>query len=110
MGTRQEVIVPCNTSTTLSAHLIVKRNPELLLSMNSDEPSVYLNNRDNKCYFFGHTGSRIWELLQEPVKVEHLVQLLLDEYSIDRMTCESELFSFLAKLSEERLIRFQFSF
>ncbi|GBG08886.1 putative PqqD family protein [Paenibacillus agaridevorans] len=61
-------------------------------------------------FYFNETGSRIWGLLRESVTVGEVVNALLIEYDIDRTTCESEVFGFLAKLSGERLIQFGLSF
>ena len=93
---------------TLSSHLLVLRNKEVIESAGADplRGIVLLNEKINKCYELGYPGSQIWELVQEPATVGYVVDRLLEEFEIDRLTCESQVFSFLAGLSEQRLIRF----
>jgi hypothetical protein len=59
-----------------------------------------------KYYNLGAIGTVIWDHMEKPVTVGSIVQSLLDQYEVDRPSCEAEVFAFLARLSEERLIRF----
>lgn len=45
-------------------------------------------------------------MIQQPVTIGQVINELLMEYEVDRLTCETEVFSFFARLSEEKLIRF----
>jgi hypothetical protein len=93
---------------TMSSHLLVLRNKHVIESVYEDplRGIVLLNEELNKCYELGYPGSRIWELVQVPATVGYVVNQLLDEFEVDRITCESQVFSFLADLSAQRLIRF----
>ena len=50
-------------------------------------------------------GSRIWELIKDPLSVSQLIDILLKEFNVDREQCEQEVFAFLNKLAEDHLIR-----
>lgn len=97
-----------NPFVTLSSHLLVIRSKDVIVSISPDTANgvSLFHPTFQKYYELGRTGSRIWELIQEPVTVGQVVSELLDEYEIDRLTCEAEVFSFLAKLSEQKLIWF----
>ena len=49
-------------------------------------------------------GNRIWSLVQKPVKVGKIRDTLLEEYDIDKETCEEDLLSILGDLNQEGLI------
>ena len=109
MELKHELTMGCEPyPMTLSSHLLILRNKNVIESAYEDplRGIVLLNEEINKCYELGYTGSRIWELVQEPATVGYVVDRLLDEFEIDRITCESQVFSFLAGLSEQQLIRF----
>lgn len=101
-----EILMPDEFQMTLSAHLLIVRKSDIIVSSQQDGSIVLLDSLRGKYYGLGHTGSRIWELAHEPITVGCVVNALLNEYDIDRMSCETEVFSFLARLSEERLIQF----
>ncbi|MHA7964365.1 lasso peptide biosynthesis PqqD family chaperone [Paenibacillus sp. CAU 1782] len=90
---------------TFSLQLSVVQSYNYIASdMNGER--VLLCVDSGKYYNLGAIGTVIWDLLEKPVTVGSVVQSLLDEYEIDRPSCEAEVFAFLARLSEERLIRF----
>ncbi|GKU75817.1 PqqD family peptide modification chaperone [Paenibacillus sp. L3-i20] len=106
MLSNQEIIMPCELSMSLSTHLLIIRNKELLFSVSCDVTTIILIPSKGKCYELVNTGTRIWEMLQSPITVGQIVDTLLSEYDIDRMSCEAEVFSFLVQLSREKLIYF----
>ncbi|MDG0814412.1 lasso peptide biosynthesis PqqD family chaperone [Cohnella rhizosphaerae] len=69
-----------------------------------DGEKVMLNVQLGKYFNLGEIGGRVWELIGHPMTVETLVDSLTAEYAVDRDTCEAHVRSFLAQLSEQRLI------
>jgi hypothetical protein len=55
-------------------------------------------------YGFVGVGSRIWELVQTPVRVDELCARLVDEFDVDRSRCETDALRFLAELRDKGLI------
>ena len=49
------------------------------------------------------TAQRIWELMAEPVRVDEIVDRLVEEYDIDRDRCAAEVLAFLNELMENGL-------
>ena len=52
-------------------------------------------------------GARIWELIQEPMTVKDIRDVLLQEYEVAPEQCESELLALLENLVVEGLIDIQ---
>jgi hypothetical protein len=61
----------------------------------------------NQAAYFGldATSQRIWDLIAQPKKVSDVCDQLIEEYDVDRATCEQQVFSFLTELNKESLIR-----
>ncbi len=78
-----------------------------ILSSNIDDETILLSIENSKYYGMASTGSRIWELLSEPITVNGIVDTLLAEYEIDREQCTAEVLGFLGELLVANLIAFQ---
>ncbi|MDQ6422371.1 PqqD family peptide modification chaperone [Paenibacillus sp. LHD-117] len=111
LDTHAEVMMPGEVPYSLSSylHVIRLKKEQIVEEGLFGEPLSVLRLDIGKSYRFNEIGSRIWDLIREPLSVGEVVNKLLFEYDIDRMTCETEVFGFLAKLSKERLIQFSLS-
>lgn len=57
------------------------------------------------CYFgLEGIGSRIWHLIELPIRVSDLCEKLLSEYDVDKAVCEADVIEFLGELAEQNLI------
>ncbi|REK75820.1 lasso peptide biosynthesis PqqD family chaperone [Paenibacillus paeoniae] len=89
----------------LSLNLIaVQNNNNIASDMNGEKVLLSIDN--GKYYNLGAIGGRIWDMMAHPETIGSMVNTLMDEYEIDRTTCEEQVFSFLTHLSEERLVQF----
>jgi hypothetical protein len=66
--------------------------------------TVILDLNDGVYYELNHVGARVWELIQEPRRVETVLDRLLESYDVTREQCEQDLMALLAELSELGLI------
>jgi hypothetical protein len=59
-----------------------------------------------KGLYFGlqNVGTRIWKLLQKPIKVREIEAVLLAEYDVEPETCRSEVRSLVAELVDRELV------
>jgi len=71
------------------------------------EEKVILSVENGKYYNLGVMGGQIWNLIQEPKLVSQIVDELMEQFDVDRRTCEEQLLSFLIHLSEEKLVLIQ---
>jgi hypothetical protein len=56
------------------------------------------------CYGFNGTATRIWALIEEPLRFSTLRERLLAEYEVDAATCEREVRAVLAELEADGLV------
>lgn len=80
------------------------RNDDLLDSP-LDSETVLLSIKSSKYYGMDQTGSRIWEILQKPVKVEAIIAILTAEYDVTRDECKLDVLDFLGHLKREGLVK-----
>ena len=69
-----------------------------------DGEAVILSMTNGIYYTLNPVGTRIWTLVQEPIRIEEIRDILLKEYSVDPGTCENELFALIQGLEKEGLI------
>ena len=65
---------------------------------------MVLNAASGFYYGLNPLGKRIWQLIQEPMQVGAIQDLLLKEYAVDRERCGSELQAFLQDMIQNGLI------
>ncbi|MFH0783239.1 MAG: lasso peptide biosynthesis PqqD family chaperone [Pseudomonadota bacterium] len=82
---------------------VVKQSKDTI-SSSIDTETVLLSIVESSYYGMGPTGSRIWQLLEQPIRVGDLIQILLQEYEIEYCECEKDVISFLNNLRAENLI------
>jgi hypothetical protein len=68
------------------------------------EEKVMLSINNGKYYNLGEMGGEIWDLLQEPIEVNHIVTSLMNSYQVEYTECEEQVISFLKHLVDEGLI------
>jgi hypothetical protein len=57
-----------------------------------------------QCYRLDEVGSRVWELLQSPVRVDRVRDALVSEYDVGREACERDLLALLGELAGSGLV------
>ena len=55
-------------------------------------------------YGLNVVGARIWSLIQEPISVKEIRDVLVSEYEVEPDRCETDLIAVLGKLADEGLI------
>lgn len=65
---------------------------------------VMMDLEKGKYFSLNGVGSRIWNLVEEPVEVSKIIDSLLEEYDIDRDECEKNVLEFLSKLESEQIL------
>lgn len=86
-------------------------NSNTIVSRNDDIPTIELDGdvammsiEKGKYYGLNSVASRVWELLQESQIFCNLIDLLLNEYDVDKTTCEQDVSELLVSLNEAGLI------
>lgn len=88
---------------TINTTTIVKRDPSLL-SSRVDDDLVLFSAEQGMYYGTQAVGRRIWALIKDEVSIDEICDKLLEEFSVDRVTCQREVVQFIEQLAEEELI------
>ncbi len=70
-----------------------------------DDEKVMMNVEKGQYYGLDPVASRVWELIEQPIRVAALIDALLQKYDVDRTTCEKDVMAFLEQLREDGIIR-----
>jgi hypothetical protein len=81
----------------------VAKSKELLMST-IDNEAVILGISSGTYFGLNEIGTRIWSLLDQPVKVISLIKLLLDEYDEEEKVITEHIIEFLNALYSKSLI------
>lgn len=88
---------PISDDTTLTA-------VSSAVSADLEGEAVVLDTATGEYYGLNEIGARIWTLLQEPMTFSALVDVLLEEYAVDRDRCEEEVGDLLGQMKEKNLL------
>jgi len=93
-----------NMDNTITLTSTVMRAPEQE-SGSIDAQAILLSVENGKYYSMNAMGTRVWEGIRSPVRIDALIKDLLEEFEVDPLLCESEVLQFLTRLQLERLIK-----
>jgi len=74
------------------------------MSCGLDDEAVILSIKKGVYYSLNPCGNRIWSLIQKPITVGKVRDTLLEEFDIDKETCEKDLLSLLGVMQQEGLV------
>jgi hypothetical protein len=90
-------------SQTISLESIVGQVGGNIVSDMGGE-KVMLSISNGKYYNLGEIGGVIWEAIEQPLSFGELIDNLLNEYQVDRETCEQQVLTFLEMLLKEDIV------
>lgn len=82
---------------------IIQLNQNLLYSKVGDE-IVLLTVESGKYFKVDSVGSRIWEVIKEPISINSLCKQLMEEYDVSLEQCKEDVMPFLERLQNDNLI------
>lgn len=65
---------------------------------------VMMDLEKGRYFSLNGVGSRIWEIIEEPIGINKIVDCLLEEYDVNRNECEENVLEFLGKLDDANII------
>jgi hypothetical protein len=87
----------------LSLKSIVKHSKDIFWQDVIED--VVILSMENAQYFGAETtGAVIWRLLQAPTRIDSICDNLVDQFEIDRASCEAEVLEFVEQLKAAKLI------
>ena len=69
-----------------------------------DGEKVMMNLDKGEYFMMNEVGSRIWEIISEPINVRRIIETLRSEYEVDEETCKDTVVEFLGRLNNADLI------
>ena len=69
-----------------------------------DGEKVMMNLDKGEYFMMNEVGSRIWEIISEPINVKDIINTLRNEYEVDEETCKDTVIEFLGRLDNADLI------
>ena len=87
---------------SLSVHSTVVATKGQISSDLGDEVAI-LDLEGGMYYGLDNAGARVWELIQEPRKVEDVYTTIVKEYDVEPERCERDVVSLIQKLRDEGL-------
>ena len=91
------------SKTTVALTTVVAQSPELV-STNIEGQTALLSILNGTYYGMDRVGSRVWALIERPRAVSAVVDQLLQEFAVERATCEQHVLDFLQKLADADLL------
>jgi len=82
---------------------IIQRDSKLITSK-MDGETVMMSINNGEYYGLDTIGSRIWELIENPISVENLIAKLRCEYDIEIAQCEHDTTIFLQQMANKNLL------
>lgn len=91
------------SSSTISSTTLLKRNPDMVAA-NIDGDVVMMGVDQGQYYGISGVGSRVWELLEEPISIDGITEVICREYETDSATCHDDMSKFVNELVKIDLI------
>lgn len=70
------------------------------------EESVIMHVTEGVYYGLNKVSASIWKNIQEPIPFSDLIDLLLEQYEVERSACEEDTRSLLLQLHQKDLVTF----
>lgn len=86
----------------LTLNTVVVRQPDLTFA-EVDGDLVILSIQNSKYYGSEIVGRRVWHLIEQPISIAQICETLLNEFEVERATCEADVLAFLVQLVDENL-------
>ncbi|MBN2215132.1 MAG: lasso peptide biosynthesis PqqD family chaperone [Bacteroidales bacterium] len=90
-------------SRKIEPDTILKRKQDQLFS-EIDGEVLMLSIENSEYYGMDKVGSRIWQLLEEPLSFKQLIGILMDEYEVTEEQCTKDTRKFIEQLMEKELV------
>lgn len=90
-------------SSITTATVISRRKDGLLVSELGNE-MVMMDIESGNYIGLNETGRVIWELIEQPVKVEDLINQLITRYEVSYEDCSKDTLEYLNKMEEQKII------
>lgn len=85
------------SSVIISSTTLLKRKPDMV-GANIDGDIVMMGVDQGQYYGITGVGSRVWELLEEPISIDSITEIICSEYDTEKATCHDDMSKFINDL------------
>jgi hypothetical protein len=82
---------------------LLQRKPDMLFN-EIDGEVVMLSIENSEYYGMDKVGSRIWQLLENPIRFKDLVDRLMEEYEVSVEQCNQDTLNFIKKMIDKKIL------
>ena len=82
---------------------LTRPNPEVL-AKRLDESTVLVDIGTNRIFELNESGTRVWELLDQGLNTDRIVQRLIDEFDVEDEQAAGDVKKLLSQLEAEGLL------
>lgn len=87
----------------ITLNTVIQRNNEILTS-DLDGEKVMLSIKRGEYFGLGKTGTFIWDHIENPVKIDSLIDMITENYNVDKNKCFADISPFIIDLIEKELV------
>lgn len=87
----------------ITLNSIVNRCDDIVVGK-VDEDVMMANIETGKYHQLNPTGSRIWDMLEQPKSVGELCELLVNVFKVTPEACQRDVFHFLEEMSSRNIV------
>ena len=91
------------TKHSITLHSLVSQAAEVVGSKIEDRIAL-MSIKNGSYYGMDPVGSRVWELIAQPMRVDAVCERLLGEFNVEKAACERQVLAFLQQLSDADLL------
>jgi hypothetical protein len=91
--------------TIFTPETILQRNESKFLASTLGEETVMMDLENGDYLGLNSVGTDIWNLLQQPISLETLLQKLKEVYDVSEEQLNTEVDSFLQKMQEQNMLQ-----
>lgn len=91
---------------SITTETIISRRKDGLLVSELGNEMVMMDIESGNYIGLNETGRVIWELIEQPLKVDDLIKQLLNRYEIDYEECSRDTIEYLNKMDEQKILAY----
>jgi len=76
-----------------------------LVSTEVDGETVILSIDEGRYFGINAIGSRIWALIEPPIRIDDLITALMQEFEIDRPNCTADVLEFIDEMQKQNIVK-----
>ena len=89
------------TKLSRSSKIVVSKD---VVSCDLGGETAMLEMKEGVYYGLNEMGTVIWELIQEPITILELVDIILKDYEVDEETCFMDIVELIDQMVENKLV------